>query len=43
MRRGGAEKVLSSFKASCRQARRQPSHGQNAKRQALNPDLFSSN
>lgn len=37
------ERVWSSFEASCRQAQRQPSHGQNAKRRALNPDLFSSN
>lgn len=37
------ERDWSSFEASRRQARRQPSHGRNAKRRALNPDLFSSN
>lgn len=42
-RNAETERVWSSFEASCRQARRQPSHGPNAKRRALNPDLFSSN
>lgn len=37
---GGRDRKSLEFIRGCQQARHQPSHGQNAKRRALNPDLF---